>query len=92
MFANHPQVAKRWAAMTDQSSLPERKSKKKGDSRGLPHPKRTDATDFKHLHPGPKARHGYSKPAKEQDAMEEATGIQFQPGSRGHHLNKFKRK
>ena len=88
MFANHPDIARRWAALTDQKSLPERK----GDSRGLPAPKRTDATDFKPLSPGPKARHQISKPAKEQDAMAQGHGISFQPFSRGKDLNQFERK
>ncbi len=96
MFANHPQVAKRWAAMTDQSSLPQKVNQV--DSRETWKPgtakikKHTGADDFKHLSPGPKARHTYSSPAKEQDSMSEGKGIQFVPGSRGHHLDKFKRK
>jgi hypothetical protein len=61
------------------------------DSAGMPPGKRTGATDFKPLSPGPKARHGISLPAKEQDSMKEGP-IKFVPGSRGHRLDKFKRK
>lgn len=85
MFAKHPAIAKRWASMPDQKSLPEK------DSRGLPPKKRSDKTDFKPLSPGPKARHGISLPAKEQDAMKEGP-VKFQPGSRGNKLDQFKRK
>lgn len=89
MFANHPAMAKRWAALTDQSSLPEKAKGK--DSAGTPPGSRTGATDFKPLKPGPKARHRLSVPSKEQDSMKEGP-ISFVPGSRGHHLDKFKRK
>lgn len=51
------------------------------DSRGLPPKKRTDQTDFKPLSPGPKARHRYSVPAKEQDSMQEGK-VKPLPGSR----------
>jgi hypothetical protein len=61
------------------------------DSAGLPHGGRSDATDFRPLSPGPKARHRYARPAKEQDSMKEGP-ISFVPGSRGRHLDKFKRK
>lgn len=89
MFATHPQMAKRWAAVTNQSSLPEKAKGK--DSRGMPHGRRTNRTDFKPLSPGPKARHHLSVPAKEQDSMQEGP-VSFVPGSRGRHLDKFKRK
>lgn len=89
MFSQHPQIAKRWAAMTDQSALPEKVKGK--DSAGMPPGRRSGREDFKHLSPGPKARHRYAKPAKEQDSMKEDP-ISFVPGSRGHGLDKFKRK
>jgi hypothetical protein len=68
-----PGLAKRWASR---------------DSRGLPPKKRSDATDFKGLFPGPKARHGISKPANEQQAMSNGHGINFQPESRPGPLKK----
>lgn len=79
MYKNHPSMAKRWESETPK------------DSRGLPPKKRSDKTDFKPLSPGPKARHGISLPAKEQDAMKEGP-VKFQPGSRGNKLDQFKRK
>lgn len=88
MWSNHPEIAKRWAALTDRASLPERAK----DSRGVPPKRRTDHTDFKPLHPGPKARLKLSKPASETQAMSEGHGIDFQPGSRGHQLNQRMRR
>lgn len=70
-----PSIAKKWSQ----------------DSRGIPPKKRTDRTDFRPLSPGPKARHGISKPAKEQDSMENGP-VEFQAGSRGNRLDQFKRK
>lgn len=61
------------------------------DTRGVPPKRRSNATDFRPLSPGPKARHTYARPAKEQDSMQEGP-ISFVPGSRGRHLDKFKRK
>ena len=78
MYENHPEMAKRWEAVTPKGAkLP----KHVKDSRGIPPKKRTNATDFKPLSPGPKARHTYAKPAKEQDSMAER-GVQYLPGSR----------
>lgn len=95
MFARHPEIAKRWAAVTDQSKLPTKVDQKDSRQTWKPGvvklPKRTNATDFKHLSPGPKARHTYSTPAKEQDSMAEGP-ITFVPNSRGHHLDQFKRR
>lgn len=61
------------------------------DSRGIPPKTRSDATDFKPLSPGPKARHPISFATKEQDSMENGP-VEFQPGSRGNRLDQFKRK
>jgi hypothetical protein len=69
--ANHPAIAKRWAAEYGPAK----------DSAGRPPKSRTDTTDFKPLSPGPKARHRYSKPAKEQDSMKEGK-VKAMPGSR----------
>lgn len=75
-YANKPQMAREWQAVTPKGKLPARV-----ESRGIPPKSRTDATDFKPLSPGPKARHRYSKPAKEQDSMKEGK-VKAMPGSR----------
>jgi hypothetical protein len=56
-------------------------AKRRADSRGVPPKSRTSATDFKSLSPGPKVRHTYAVPAKEQDSMQEHK-VQYLPGSR----------
>jgi hypothetical protein len=69
----NPGLAKRWGAQ---------------DSRGIPPKKRTDATDFKGLIPGQKARHGKSPASNEREAMGEGHGIKFMPGSKPGPLKK----
>ncbi len=59
MYANHPQIAKRWQAEYGNPSSGQGQKRSDG------------AKDFAGLQPSAKARHSYKRPAREQESMKE---------------------
>ena len=80
MYSQHPDIAKRWEAMTPKGKLPEHKMAHANESSeseesnkpGVPRLPRTgDSRDFKVLHPSAKARLKTSHSASTKESDEE---------------------
>lgn len=96
MFANHPEMAKRWLREYGQPKRLPGHVNEPSDSNESPAPKLSRikrkpgvSRDFGGLHPSQKARMKISHPANLVEAESEGHGVQHHPGSYKPHLMKL---
>ncbi len=96
MFANHPQMAARWQAVTPKGKLPEHvggsSESNESNRPGVPRlPRKPQKLrDFGGLVPNQKARHKESHPADEKESMQEKPLEASNRGERGKMSLKYR--